>query len=81
MRVSGAGKCDSSTPESHVQQDELDGGISDRPEDAVDVFHTFFGVAGLSLMGYKGLVPVDPVYALPVDVVERIQRRNNGPPE
>lgn len=45
----------------------------------MDVFHTFFGVAGLSLMGYEGLVPVDPIYALPVDVVERIQRRNKGP--
>lgn len=22
------------------------GGISDRPDDAVDVFHTYFGVAG-----------------------------------
>jgi geranylgeranyl transferase type-2 subunit beta len=41
----------------------------------VDVFHTFFGVAGLSLLGYKGLQPIDPAYALPVDVVQRIQKR------
>lgn len=27
-------------------QDIENGGISDRPEDAVDVFHTYFGVAG-----------------------------------
>ncbi|XP_052732604.1 uncharacterized protein LOC108331811 isoform X8 [Vigna angularis] len=27
-------------------QDTENGGISDRPDDAVDVFHTFFGVAG-----------------------------------
>jgi prenyltransferase beta subunit len=27
-------------------QDSENGGISDRPDDAVDVFHTFFGVAG-----------------------------------
>lgn len=33
-------------------QDEDDGGISDRPEDMTDVYHTFFGIAGLSLMGY-----------------------------
>jgi len=59
-------------------QDAEDGGISDRPEDAVDVFHTFFGVAGLSLMGYEGLAPVDPIYALPVSVVERIHVRNKG---
>ena len=39
-------------------QDEDGGGISDRPEDEVDVYHTFFGVAGLSLMGYPGLEEV-----------------------
>ncbi|CAA2993635.1 geranylgeranyl transferase type-2 subunit beta 1-like [Olea europaea subsp. europaea] len=27
-------------------QDKENGGISDRPDDAVDVFHTYFGVAG-----------------------------------
>ncbi|KAH1236773.1 Geranylgeranyl transferase type-2 subunit beta 1 [Glycine max] len=53
-------------------QDTENGGISDRPDDAVDVFHTFFGVAGLSLLEYPGLKPVDPAYALPVDVVNRI---------
>jgi geranylgeranyl transferase type-2 subunit beta len=56
-------------------QDEEDGGISDRPEDLVDVYHTFFGVAGLSLMGYPGLEPVDPTYALPEDTVKRIKER------
>ena len=51
-------------------QDENDGGISDRPKDMVDAFHTFFGVAALSLMGYPGLEPIDPVYALPVKVIK-----------
>ena len=32
-------------------QDDDDGGIADRPGDMVDVFHTFFGIAGLSLIG------------------------------
>ena len=36
------------------------------------MFHTFFGVAGLSLMGYEGLKPIDPMYALPADVVSRV---------
>nr|GMC57815.1 geranylgeranyl transferase type-2 subunit beta 1-like [Ipomoea batatas] len=53
-------------------QDRENGGISDRPEDAVDVFHTYFGVAGLSLLEYPGLKPIDPAYALPIDVVNRI---------
>ena len=54
------------------QQDTEQGGISDRPEDEVDVFHTFFGLAGLSLMGYPGLAAIDPTYALPVAVVQRL---------
>ncbi|KAJ8633319.1 hypothetical protein MRB53_026655 [Persea americana] len=53
-------------------QDKENGGISDRPDDAVDVFHTFFGVAGLSLLEYPGLKAIDPAYALPVDVVNKI---------
>ncbi|KAH0773333.1 hypothetical protein KY290_010470 [Solanum tuberosum] len=48
------------------------GGISDRPDDAVDVFHTYFGVAGLSLLEYSGLRPIDPAYALPVSVVNKV---------
>jgi len=35
-----------------------------------DVFHTLFGVAGLSLLGYPGLVDLDPVYCMPARVVE-----------
>jgi geranylgeranyl transferase type-2 subunit beta len=53
-------------------QDAEHGGLSDRPEDAVDVFHTHFGVAGLSLLEWSerrdgeegealGLVEIDPV--------------------
>lgn len=44
-----------------VSKDPDQGGMSDRPGDMVDVFHTVFGVAGLSLLGHPGLVPVDPV--------------------
>ena len=60
----------------HVQ-DEHDGGISDRPEDMVDAFHTFFGLAALSLMGYEGLEPIDPVYALPVKVMKRLRQQQH----
>jgi len=42
-------------------QDPKKGGISDRPGDMVDVFHTVFGLAGLSLVKYPGLEEVDPV--------------------
>ena len=41
------------------------------------MFHTFFGIAGLSLLGYTGLHAVDPAYALPVDVVQRLRKRQS----
>merc|ERR1711865_405509 len=53
-------------------QDPDDGGIADRPEDAADLFRTFFGIAGLSLLGHEGLQRVDPMYALPVSVTKRL---------
>lgn len=57
-------------------QDEDGGGISDRPEDMVDVYHTFFGIAGLSLMGHPGLKDIDPVFALPAEVVKRVMEHD-----
>eukprot|EP00913_Durusdinium_trenchii_P003410 g3157.t2 len=49
-----------------------DGGIADRPGDVPDVFHTFFGLAGLSLMRKADLAPIHCVYALPLEVVHRM---------
>ncbi|KAH7918636.1 rab geranylgeranyltransferase [Leucogyrophana mollusca] len=56
-------------------QDPEQGGIADRPGDMVDVFHTQFGVAALSLLGYPGLVDLDPVYCMPADIIERMGLR------
>ncbi|WEW60044.1 Rab geranylgeranyltransferase [Emydomyces testavorans] len=42
-------------------QDCQFGGIADRPEDMVDVFHTVFGIAGLSLLKYPGINEIDPI--------------------
>ena len=62
-------------------QDDDDGGIADRPNDMADVFHTFFGIAGLSLLGVLDKIGeeqgktyrlIDPVFALPVDVVTKL---------
>ena len=62
-------------------QDDDDGGIADRPDDMADIFHTFFGISGLSLLGCLHLEDnpecshfrqIDPVYALPTDVVKRL---------
>lgn len=53
-------------------QDKETGGISDRPGDLPDIFHTLFGIAGLSLMGQKGFEPVDPAYCMPVKSLKRV---------
>lgn len=45
----------------NIVQDPEMGGLADRPGDTVDVFHTNFGIAGLSLLKYPGLAEVDPV--------------------
>lgn len=53
------------------------GGISERPGNMVDVFHTFFGISGLSLLGdlqRRGVDehPIDPVFALPTWLVAEL---------
>lgn len=45
----------------NAMKDPVAGGIADRPGDMVDVFHTVFGIAGLSLLGFPGLESVDPI--------------------
>jgi len=59
------------------QDAEGAGGIADRPGNVADVYHTFFGVAGLSLLGAlpegEPHEPIDPVYALPRALTERMR--------
>jgi geranylgeranyl transferase type-2 subunit beta len=52
-------------------QDDEKGGIADRPGDVSDIFHTYFGLAGLGLLGHEGMSIVDPAYALGVDVLKK----------
>ncbi|KAL5501171.1 BET2 [Sanghuangporus vaninii] len=56
-------------------QDPEAGGLSDRPDNTADVFHTVFGVAGLSLVGYPDLEDLDPVYCMPARVTEKLGLR------
>lgn len=57
-----------------IRAQDIDGkgGIADRPGNESDVFHTFFGIAGLSLMKHEGLQTVDPIYALPYETLDYI---------
>jgi geranylgeranyl transferase type-2 subunit beta len=72
-------------------QDADEGGISDRPGNMPDIFHTFFGISGLLLLNYFGgsksdgdsgndmskrFIAIDPTYALPVNVVQRLGLRS-----
>ncbi|KAK9312521.1 terpenoid cyclases/protein prenyltransferase alpha-alpha toroid [Lipomyces starkeyi] len=54
-------------------QDDEQGGIADRKGDMVDVFHTLFGIAALSLLGFENLEPVNPVYCLPERIMGRVK--------
>lgn len=55
-------------------QDNVKGGISDRPDNEVDVYHTVFGLAGLSLMGFYDLIPIDPTYCMPTSVTATFKK-------
>ncbi|KAF6005200.1 hypothetical protein F1559_002346 [Cyanidiococcus yangmingshanensis] len=55
---------------------EYVGGVADRPGDEPDVFHTFFGLAGLSLLGRHELIPIDPIFALPQGTVQGTRTRH-----
>lgn len=65
-------------------QDVDDGGIADKPGNWPDVYHTFFGVAGLSLLGYLDvpLNKINPVFAMPPEVIRRLKipEANGGEP-
>ena len=52
-------------------QDTENGGIGDRPGNEVDVFHTFFGLTALSLMGHYSLELIDETYAIPVSSLQK----------
>ena len=52
-------------------QDSDKGGIGDREGNEPDVFHTFFGLAGLSLLKYEGLAEIDKVYAIPKNILKQ----------
>jgi len=53
-------------------QDSQTGGIADRPGHRPDIFHTYFGLAGLSLLNFPNLASIDPAFALPTDVVRSL---------
>ncbi|TPX31615.1 hypothetical protein SmJEL517_g05089 [Synchytrium microbalum] len=53
-------------------QDEESGGFADRVGDLPDVFHTCFGLAGLSLLGFEGLDPVDSRCCMPQNVTSAL---------
>ncbi|KAG0028933.1 hypothetical protein BGZ81_004284 [Podila clonocystis] len=55
-----------------LEAQDKTGGIADQAGNDPDVYHTHFGIAGLSLLGYPGLVAVDPVYCMPRYVILRI---------
>ena len=48
--------------------------FADRPDDMSDVFHTLFGIAGLSLIGNSELKQVDPKYCMSKAITSTFNR-------
>lgn len=61
-------------------EDDVDGGFADRPGDISDVFHTFFGLAGLSLLGNGDLADIDAAWALTKYVVGGLKKEHELQP-
>ncbi|KAI5970923.1 BET2 [Candida margitis] len=61
-------------------QDPIEGGISDRPDNQTDIYHTCFGITGLSLIDYGkfGLDEIDPVYCMPKRVTKDFRKWKRG---
>ncbi|KAI5866557.1 terpenoid cyclases/protein prenyltransferase alpha-alpha toroid [Durotheca rogersii] len=53
-------------------QDTENGGLADRPGNMVDVWHTLFGLTGLSLLKHPDVDAIDPVYCLPKSTTDRV---------
>ncbi len=62
-------------------QDNKNGGIVDKPQDMPDLYHTFFGLCGLSLTGHMEKIRNRGggiVFALPMGVVWKLGLRAQG---
>lgn len=58
---------------SFFYQDNETGGFSDRTGNLPDIFHTLFGLAGLSLLGNDSrLKKVNPTYCMTQNVIDRL---------
>lgn len=55
-----------------LEEDGTGGGFADRPGNETDVFHTFFGLTALSLMGQYELDLIDHTYAIPAETVRTV---------
>jgi prenyltransferase beta subunit len=58
-------------------QDEEDGGMSDRPGNTTDIFHTFFGLAALSLIDHEkyNLEQIDALFAIPKKLTKDFRKK------
>ena len=54
-----------------LEEDGTGGGFADRPGNCTDVWHTFFGLTALSLMGHYELELIDHTYAIPVSTIQQ----------
>lgn len=53
-------------------QDDETGGFTDRPGNMVDLYHTLFGLAGLSLLGDRAIKDINPVFCMPQYLLDKL---------
>ncbi|EGG01441.1 uncharacterized protein MELLADRAFT_73002 [Melampsora larici-populina 98AG31] len=57
-------------------QDSNLGGIADRPNDMPDLWHTIFGLSGLSILNFHGLEKIDPIYCIPTEFTKSLNHQS-----
>lgn len=56
-----------------ANQNPLSGGIGKCDNEHVDPLHTFMGLAGLSLVKYEGLNPINPMLTMSENAVSHMR--------
>jgi geranylgeranyl transferase type-1 subunit beta len=49
------------------------GGFSKYPDDPPDIFHSYMGLAALSMLGHQELKPIHPAACMSMDAVQYLE--------
>jgi geranylgeranyl transferase type-1 subunit beta len=55
------------------------GGFSKYPGDAPDIYHSYFGLATMALLGHPDVLPLHTVTCVPMDRIAELEERIRKP--